>query len=220
MAYVHEIHKSPKLEHVESSNGNLNQHNITHLHHSPKKTHFLDSSTIRISMPEEDLDDHRPTSIDSSSFGSSRLHVAKVLSFAHGASQVAWSQFSTLWLISVGFTPSQTGILKTLAMLSKTLSQPLWAALADLRFMGWIHPSLDRTSPHVAAMVSLVLTVAIMEVLRNYGPGMRFETLAALRVAGATVGGGANLIDAMVAQLCFGAFPPRPSTPRTGAKDG
>ena len=154
------------------------------------------------------VDDLVLKQIEANQFSSSRLYVAKVLSFAHGASQVAWSQFSTLWLISVGFTPSQTGILKTLAMLSKTISQPLWAALADMRFMSWVHPSLERTSPHIAAMLSLLMTVVIMEVLRIHGPGMRFESLAALRVVGAAVGGGANLIDAMVAQLCFGTPPP------------
>ena len=53
------------------------------------------------------------------------------------------------------------------------------------------------------------MTAIIMEVLRLYGPTMRFETIAVLRVVGAAVGGGANLIDAMVAQLCFGPTPPR-----------
>ncbi len=186
---------------------------------SPKHIPFDKNIDNKIHVDDEmeltQQDHAAPNKDETPAFSSSRLHVAKVLSFAQGVSQVAWSQFSTLWLISVGFTPSQTGMLKTLAMLSKTLSQPIWAALADLRFMGWVHPSLERTSPHAAVMGSLTMTVMIMEVLRLYGPTMRFETIAVLRVVGAAVGGGANLIDAMVAQLCFGLnpLPPPPSPP-------
>ena len=35
-----------------------------------------------------------------------RLRLAKALSFSSGAGMVAWNKFSSLWLLSVGFTPT------------------------------------------------------------------------------------------------------------------
>ena len=134
------------------------------------------------------------------------LKLAKLLSFTHGLSQVAWSQFSTLWLMSVGFSPSQTGVLKTVSMVGKAFAQPLWAAVADLLPMHRIHPKLQSLGLHAAVITSLAMTIASTEALRIYGPVMRFEMVAILRLVGAMGGAGTNLVDPLVAQLSLGRF--------------
>ena len=131
--------------------------------------------------------------------------VAKMLSFAQGTSQVAWNQFSQLWMISAGFTPTQAGTLKTVSMLAKSLAQPGWAAAVDLRFLGRLHPSLERASPHAAVILSTGFSLVIMEVLRRFGPQWDFWSVLALRMVGSALSGGTNLIDAMVAQLSYGS---------------
>ncbi|KAJ1488536.1 hypothetical protein T484DRAFT_1782720 [Baffinella frigidus] len=62
--------------------------------------------------------------------------LAKVLSFSSGAGMVAWNKFASLWLLSIGITPAQTGTLKSVGLIAKAISQPVWAALVDVRICG------------------------------------------------------------------------------------
>ena len=61
------------------------------------------------SKVEEDGSDGRAESAGRSAPGADsvvRLRLAKALSFSSGAGMVAWNKFSSLWLLSVGLTPT------------------------------------------------------------------------------------------------------------------
>jgi hypothetical protein len=40
--------------------------------------------------------------------------VAKMLAFASSAGSVAWNKFSQIWLLSVGLSPTEAGLVKSI----------------------------------------------------------------------------------------------------------
>jgi len=132
---------------------------------------------------------------------SRRLKVAKILSFSSGASMVAWNKFSTLWLLSVGLTPAQTGVLKSVGLVAKAICQPAWAAIADLKVPARIHPSLESVSSHFTAVLSTVVSLIMMEALRRNARFLGFRQILLLRTIWAVTNAGGQLVDALVAQL-------------------
>mmetsp|Transcript_23494 Transcript_23494/g.76510 ORF Transcript_23494/g.76510 Transcript_23494/m.76510 type:complete len:489 (+) Transcript_23494:229-1695(+) len=132
---------------------------------------------------------------------SRRLKVAKILSFSSGASMVAWNKFSTLWLLSVGLTPAQTGVMKSVGLIAKAICQPAWAAIADLKIPARIHPSLESVSSHFTAILSTVFSLVMMEALRRNARFLGFQQILLLRTIWAVTNAGGQLVDALVAQL-------------------
>ena len=103
-----------------------------------------------------------------------RLRLAKLLSFTSGAGMVAWNKFSSLWLLSVGLSPTEVGVLKTSGLLAKSVCQPLWALLADFRTPARIHPALAPVSLHFVAICSGILSLLFMELLHQTAARMAF----------------------------------------------
>ena len=130
-----------------------------------------------------------------------RLRVAKALSFFSGAGMVAWNKFSSLWLLSVGLSPAQVGLLKTAGLVAKSICQPVWALLADMRVPARLHPALAPVSLHVIALCSGLLSLVLMEVLHLTAAGMGFTGILVVRTAWATVNSGSQLTDALVAHM-------------------
>mmetsp|Transcript_15574 Transcript_15574/g.42266 ORF Transcript_15574/g.42266 Transcript_15574/m.42266 type:complete len:146 (-) Transcript_15574:359-796(-) len=97
-----------------------------------------------------------------------RLKVAKLLAFASSAGTVAWNKFSQIWLLSVGLSPTQAGVLKSVGLLAKTGAQPMWAAIADMEIPARFNPNLRTTSMHATAVISIVLSLVLLEALRRY----------------------------------------------------
>jgi hypothetical protein len=132
------------------------------------------------------------------------LRLAKALAFSSGAGMVAWNKFASLWLLSIGVTPAQTGTLKSVGLIAKALAQPLWAALVDMRVFGLVHPSLGVVSNHLAAICSTVFSLITMEILRRFGPTVSFLHILLLRTIWAFANSGGMLVDAMVVQMSHG----------------
>ena len=130
-----------------------------------------------------------------------RLRVAKALSFFSGAGMVAWNKFSSLWLLSVGLSPAQVGLLKTAGLVAKSICQPVWALLADMRVPARLYPALAPVSLHVIALCSGLLSLVLMEVLHLTAAGMGFTGILLVRTAWATVNSGSQLTDALVAHM-------------------
>jgi len=130
-----------------------------------------------------------------------RLKLAKAISFASGAGMVAWNKFASLWLLSIGLTPTEVGVLKSAGLVSKSVCQPMWAIMSDMKLPALIHPALAPVSLHFVAICSCVLSLLLMEVLRQSAGRMAFQGILIVRTCWAMANSGSQLTDALVAQM-------------------
>ena len=130
-----------------------------------------------------------------------RLRIAKMLSFTSGAGMVAWNKFASLWLLSVGLSPTQVGVLKTTGLAAKSVCQPVWALLADFKVPARIHPSLAPASLHCIAIFSGILSLLFMELLHRTAGRMAFAGILIIRTIWCMVNSGSQLVDALVAHM-------------------
>ena len=60
------------------------------------------------------------------------LTLTKLAVFLATISQAGWNRFSSIYLLSAGFTPSQIGQVKSTSQVAKVLAQPIWGILCDV----------------------------------------------------------------------------------------
>ena len=111
------------------------------------------------------------------------------------------NKFASLWLLSVGFSPAEIGVMKSVGLVAKSIAQPLWALLADLQVPARIHPALSPVSLHFVAIFSSLLSLAFMELLRENAGRMAFTAFLILRTLWCFVNSGSQLTDALVAHM-------------------
>jgi len=147
---------------------------------------------------------HHPPAVEKdSSAAMRRLYVAKVLSFSSGASMVAWNKFSTLWLLSIGLTPATTGLLKSAGLVAKTVSQPAWAAIADMKLMGRINPAWAHLSSHWLAILTTIASMVFLEIFHQLAATMPLTILIVARLGWSITNSAGLLVDVMVARLSY-----------------
>mmetsp|Transcript_25921 Transcript_25921/g.46985 ORF Transcript_25921/g.46985 Transcript_25921/m.46985 type:complete len:449 (-) Transcript_25921:265-1611(-) len=117
------------------------------------------------------------------------LTLIKLAIFFQTASQAGWSRFSSIYMLSQGFTPSQIGRIKSTSQIAKALAQPIWGVMSDI------------TDPLSTIIVSTVLGAVTLAGVREAIDAQSFSKLTTWRIIRSAATAASPALDALVLRL-------------------
>jgi MFS family permease len=120
------------------------------------------------------------------------LTLTKLAVFLATISQAGWNRFSSIYLLSAGFTPSQIGQVKSTSQVAKVLAQPIWGILSDVY------------NPLSAITISTFLGAITLVGVRSAVDVKSFSKLTTWRMIRSAVTAAGPALDALVLRLVEG----------------
>ncbi|KAL9187689.1 hypothetical protein ACHAXT_006067 [Thalassiosira profunda] len=136
---------------------------------------------------------HRNADLPAGGSKNNPLTLIKATVFLHAISQAGWNRFSSVYMLSHGFTPTQIGYVNSMSKISKAVAQPLWGVASDSVF-----------DPLTAVIASTILGTATLTSVRTAIDAGSASSVTFWRVVRSAVTAASPAIDALVLKLVEG----------------